>query len=576
MKIWIKTLVTSGLLVIVIPVVLAAQAGSGDFFFIWGNPFSSDDSLLLFQRQGAGFQLRCSDGSCEAPVHDSKASDQFFSRSDGGFYKLPGDRTLWFEAAAPGSAQLLASDVPNRWSPPGSEDCMLGFESQGSLLEYCPASGILNLNGWTVPGRAHRLLYDSTTPHSAFVNLQQEEGGLSYRLNWNEQGKLSVQDCGMSLDHPFLSAGLVYGFSGREVVARDCAGVEITYPGPDIPTDRVGPHLRVELGGITVATQDAIWRVDLQNGAWAKIATAFSDGVGAEGQAVASLSRNGTLLAYNESGEVRIVPTDAAPPTLGLYFDRARNGHGFDLQRLGDNWFLLFYTYKDDGTPLWYLATGAFSAGGFTGTAQQFDYDSSRTPPQQAIAGTGGPVSVDFLNGTGTPGNACDDGIDRSSAVATASFDFTLDGHTDSWCVEPFVFGSGHPAVDFTGSWYNSSDTGWGMTIYTQGDSSDETLVVVLYYYDAAGQPRWALGVAPGPDFSADVTVPMSQFSGYCLTCTPTPPVDTHSGTVTLRMTTPSQDLAAGNVAIVNVDFLGSPGGSWVRNEGIQMLSELP
>src|SRR6185503_21014456 len=55
-------------------------------------------------------------------------------------------------------------------------------------------------------------------------------------------------------------------------------------------------------------------------------------------------------------------PADAASKTLrastGLWYDPARSGSGFDVQRLGGAMFATWYTYQDDGSPTWYQAVG--------------------------------------------------------------------------------------------------------------------------------------------------------------------------------------------------------------------------
>ena len=280
------------------------------------------------------------------------------------------------------------------------------------------------------------------------------------------------------------------------------------------------------------------------------------------------------VLSVEEPDDPVVTPPQGSP-TRGMYWDRSRSGHGFDLQRIGENWFFLMYTYHPDNTPLWYLATGEVKDGVFAGTASQFDFDPGRSPPQRAIADTGGPIRIDFGAASEPGDHACNDGVDRDSALSTALFDFDLDGQQGQWCVEPFVFANDRPTPDFTGSWYNSEDVGWGLTIVTQGNGGDETLMVVLYYYDAEQQPRWALGSASGVDFGSEISVEMLQFSGFCLNCAPGAVEPTAVGTVRLTLAAPSLSLDAGNVVDVDVEFSGAPGGSWQKTDApIQLLSD--
>jgi hypothetical protein len=280
------------------------------------------------------------------------------------------------------------------------------------------------------------------------------------------------------------------------------------------------------------------------------------------------------VLSVEEPEQPVVIPPQDAP-TRGMYWDRSRSGHGFDLQRAGENWFFLMYTYHPDNSPLWYLATGKVEDGVFDGTASQFDYDPGRAPPQRAIADTGGPIRIDFAAAAEPGDHACQDGVDRGNALSTALFDFDLDGQQGQWCVEPFVFAHGSPTPDFTGSWYNSEDTGWGLTLVTQGSGGDETLMVVLYYYDAGNQPRWALGSASGVDLGSEILVEMLQFTGFCLSCPPGGVESTTVGEVRLTLAAPSLGLDAGNVASVDVEFSGAPGGRWLKADSpIQLLSD--
>jgi hypothetical protein len=111
--------------------------------------------------------------------------------------------------------------------------------------------------------------------------------------------------------------------------------------------------------------------------------------------------------------------------------------------------------------------------------------------------------------------------------------------------------------------------------VVTQGQGEQETLMVVLYHYDAEGDPRWALGSASGVDLAAEVIVEMRQFSGFCLEC-PAGEVDSAPvGTVRLSLVSPTQGPGGGNIANVDVEYLGAPGGSWRRVDSVvQLLSD--
>lgn len=249
---------------------------------------------------------------------------------------------------------------------------------------------------------------------------------------------------------------------------------------------------------------------------------------------------------------------------LGMWFDPVRDGHGLDIQRAGDTYFLVFYTYREDGSPEWYLAVGSLDNGIFSGELFRFTYDPNDSPPQSGISV--GHVTVEFNVTEANP--ACDDGFNRAGAVQLARFDWSIDGAHGAWCVIPLIGGGDPPIPDFTGHWFaGDADQGWGMTIYQQ----QPVLFIVLYFYDGAGNPRWALGI--DDDYVNGDTLTMLHFNGYCRTCEFFQET-METGPLTLQFDTPSQ-LPAGNSVDIDIVYPGPEGGGWQRNGvPIQLLSD--
>lgn len=250
--------------------------------------------------------------------------------------------------------------------------------------------------------------------------------------------------------------------------------------------------------------------------------------------------------------------------SLGMLYDPAKDGHGLDFQRAGDTYFVVFYTYNDDGDPEWYLAIGSLDNNVFRGDLYRFTYDANDSPPQ-----TGEIVGVATLEFNVTTDNApCDDGFDRSGAVSLARFDWTIDGEHGAWCVIPLIVGGAPPDPDFTGHWFaGDADQGWGLTIYQQ----HPVLFAVLYYYDGDGNPRWTLGF--DTDFVNGDVLDMLHFQGYCRACAFFQQTQV-IGPLTLDLVNPSQ-LPVGNKAAINVTYPGPEGGVWQRPDAmIQLLSD--
>ncbi|MDJ0657354.1 MAG: serine hydrolase domain-containing protein [Xanthomonadales bacterium] len=244
----------------------------------------------------------------------------------------------------------------------------------------------------------------------------------------------------------------------------------------------------------------------------------------------------------------------------GLMYDRARDGHGLDIRAAGSLFNILFYTYDALGAPEWYIAQGQVHEQLFVADAvYRVTYDTARSPPQQLDLSTLGHFIIDFRESASEA--ACNDGTDRSSAEQTALFDWSINGERGQWCVEPLKFGDGAPTPDINGTWYaGPEDDGWGMTVAVQGES----LFVVLYFYDALGQPRFSIGSANGFTGSS-VNIPMLQVDGFCRSCSREIDV-AENGTMQLSLSVPTLQGDTSNSVSLDVEFLGPNGGRWQRD----------
>lgn len=76
----------------------------------------------------------------------------------------------------------------------------------------------------------------------------------------------------------------------------------------------------------------------------------------------------------------------AAPPSPGLYFDRDRDGHGLDLQIVGDRVVGTFFSFADDGQPVWYLIDGSWSGDSGNLAISEYRYDPGANPAATVFA----------------------------------------------------------------------------------------------------------------------------------------------------------------------------------------------
>lgn len=181
-------------------------------------------------------------------------------------------------------------------------------------------------------------------------------------------------------------------------------------------------------------------------------------------------------------------------PRAGLWFNPARSGHGFDLQFSGPNMFALWYSYEDDGRPVWYLASGPYSED-WRADLLRFTWDPQSGTPQ--------PVTVGELRL-------------RFTTARSGRFDWRIGDRSGSEPVQPLTDLPGFALPERTGAWYDVNEPGWGISVH----SDDDLRVAILYFYDGEQQPRWTLGQGSN---DASETLTMWSFEGFCPDCPATP-----------------------------------------------------
>lgn len=265
--------------------------------------------------------------------------------------------------------------------------------------------------------------------------------------------------------------------------------------------------------------------------------------------------------------------TIAAKIQPGLWYDPTHNGHGFVIEPIANSelYFTVFYTYKDDGTPEWYTSLASFENGMLNinmddETLQRFTYDFSVDPTGQATPlvtdtsiGTN-KLSINFNTNQLLSFDACVDQLGNNPSTALATWQIgTQEG---SWCVQPLLSESSYPSPDFGATWWTGNDDdGWGLSLAFTGN----TIVVVVYYYDSEGQPRWALGQTTGFTVGEEITVSMQEFQGYARNEAPIAPIASEAGTITLKLNSTQFDLNTDGSMSIDINYQGTEGGNWKR-----------
>jgi hypothetical protein len=281
--------------------------------------------------------------------------------------------------------------------------------------------------------------------------------------------------------------------------------------------------------------------------------------------------------------ELGWAPAGNRPPLLGLYFDRARDGHGFDFQlggvdpQLGPIYVLTFYSYRTQGLePEWFQAAGPIQNGVFYGLRSDltaglgfpsFTYDDGRDPPQQADADRFGQVTLSLNSPEASA--ACNDGVDRPG-VAVYSFQWALDNSLGEWCVETVPGTDTRPNLDNGGLWFaGQADQGWGYSLENiERPNGDIDLFVLLYVYAGDGTPVWFFGFVAAADLANPVEFEMFQRTGFNRLTTFGSIVDESAGSLTLVLGgDPTVGLDGSNRASVDVTFQGAEAGDWFRDD---------
>ena len=158
------------------------------------------------------------------------------------------------------------------------------------------------------------------------------------------------------------------------------------------------------------------------------------------------------------------------------------NGWGINLSHQGDIIFATLYTYETNGSPTWWAMSNGVKQpdGSFSGTLYR---------------GTG-PA---YTSPTWSPASANPIGTMRISfdSAGTGTLTYTVGGATVTKSIRRFQFstpttctwtnGDRSAATNYQDLWWDPNESGWGLNIAHQGN----TLFVLLYVYDASGQPMW-------------------------------------------------------------------------------------
>jgi hypothetical protein len=180
-------------------------------------------------------------------------------------------------------------------------------------------------------------------------------------------------------------------------------------------------------------------------------------------------------------------PPPSVTPTLNytsLWWNPSESGWGLSINQHNAALFAAWYDYAIGGTPTWLVMPG----GTWTSTTS---------------------ITGDLYATTGTPSGqpyAASQVVTTKVGSATITFQaadravlsYTVNGVSGTKAIQQQAFGvsDSTPVASYADLWWNSSESGWGLSIAQQY----RTLFSVLYTYGQYGGPAWY--VMPGGTWS--------------------------------------------------------------------------
>ena len=172
-----------------------------------------------------------------------------------------------------------------------------------------------------------------------------------------------------------------------------------------------------------------------------------------------------------------------------IWYETAAPGYGVNVVHQGSILFVAWYTYGADGKLLWLLTAATRQPdGSYTGQINTFNGQ-----PFNQINGAQAWTNTQIV-GTARATLATDGKLDFSYTVNNISQQKRLERLV--FAANPptcsFTTGSRVTATNYTDVWWNSTESGWGLSMIHQGD----LIFIAWYTYAADGKPMWVTGLA--------------------------------------------------------------------------------
>jgi hypothetical protein len=186
----------------------------------------------------------------------------------------------------------------------------------------------------------------------------------------------------------------------------------------------------------------------------------------------------------------------AAPSYEGLWWNSSESGWGVSIAHQGDTLFAIWYTYDQDGSPVWMFMPSAQLIGDDMETGMgMMDMEMMGMPRYSPM------YSGTLYRSSMSAGKVSHTEVGMATFLfksrTSGVFAYTVGNVSGSKDITQMLFagtsscnvgGSKAVGVDnYQDLWWNAADSGWGVNIAQQGD----TIFATYYTYGANGNPEW-------------------------------------------------------------------------------------
>jgi len=184
-------------------------------------------------------------------------------------------------------------------------------------------------------------------------------------------------------------------------------------------------------------------------------------------------------------------------PNAGNWFNPATSGRGFNIGVFNNRLQVLWFTYDQDGLPIWYTSAD-FLLG------HEFDTELLKTKRQTdgtVSVETIGMINITFVN-------------EREAVI-----NWQIEDDTGEERIYWLQFSAEPEVINHTGMWSRPDTPGWGTAVITNGDKT----VMIPFIYDDQGEPRWLISDVSEAESEFNVELNAVFSNTLCPSCSGEP-----------------------------------------------------